>query len=115
MFNLQAVLLLVASLVLLAVGVYLTYTEQAIVTASACMRSGSVLFAVWLALPHLVRFRWTQNTYLLIAVTVCALVLAIRPRAILIVGPILLALGALQFIRWLLAPPPQKKPKAPSK
>lgn len=109
MRDLQAVLLFIASIVLLAIGGYLTYTDQAMVAASGCMRSGAVLFAVWLALPHLRQFRWTRSSWLLVGVGVCALVLAFRPKAMVIVGPILLLMGAVQFISWLFAPMPGKK------
>ena len=66
------------------------------------------LFAVWLALPQLKKLRWTGSTSFLVGAVVSAMTLAVRPRAMLFVGPILLAMGAMQFVHWMFAPMPKK-------
>ncbi len=106
--KLRATLLLIFSLVLLGVGGWFTYAGDRPVIASACNRSGLILFAVWLAMPQLKQLRWTGSTSFIVGAIICAITLAIRPKAMLFVGPILLVMGAMQFIRWLFAPMPKK-------
>ncbi len=106
-------LLLIISVSLMAVGAWLYFTSDAAVLTSGCTRSGAVLFAVWIAMPQLRRFRWTGSMWVFLGLAVSAIVLAVRPKLMLIVGPILLLMGAIQFIKYLFAPMPQGK--APKK
>lgn len=66
--------------------------------AAACVRSGSVMFALWLAYPDLHRIPSWMWTGLVIA----AAVFAIRPRAALVVVPMLITI-------WMVMP---KKPRS---
>ena len=107
--DVRSILLLVFSIALLCAGGWLVFTDQAPVTASACVRSGAVLFAVWLAMPQLRKLKWSGSLWLFGSAIVVLGVLAIRPKALIIVGPVLLAIGLVQFVGWLFAPMPGAK------
>lgn len=113
--RLQSWLLFASSVILLIAGGWLAYTGQAMVITSACVRSGAMLFAVWLALPQLRKFTWTSSTWFVVSAIICGVTLVVRAKALVFVVPILLLLGALQFVRWLFAPMPKQARKKEAK
>jgi hypothetical protein len=85
--------------------------------ASVCLRVGLTLSAIWLAFPQLDELSRRVPPWLLACVGLGLLVVVIRPRAILTIGPVLAVIFALQFVGWLFKPLPKKKPprKPPNK
>ncbi len=75
---------------------------------SSCWRIGLVLGAVWLAFPQLMRLTEHVSPAVLAVVGTIAAVVVVRPRTIVVLGPILLLLAILQFFGWLIKPPPKK-------
>ncbi len=82
-----------------------TNTEASIFFWSSCWRLGLVLGALWLAFPQLLRLSHTVSPLVLAVISVIAVVIVIRPRTIVVLGPILLILAILHFFGWLLKPP----------
>ncbi len=76
---------------------------------NSSLRMGLVLGAAWLALPNLLEQKSDASPLALTLAAVIVIVLVVRPRAIVVLWPILLILGILQFFRWLAKPPPGKK------
>ena len=75
---------------------------------SSCWRVGLVLGAIWLAFPQLMKLTDTVSPAVLAVVGTIAVVVVVRPRTIIVLGPILVLLAILQFFGWLLKPPPKK-------
>ena len=76
---------------------------------NSCWRMGLVLGTVWLALPQLLEKRADFSPIVLILGIVTALVIVIRPKAIVFLWPIFLIIGIVQFFRWLARPPEKKR------
>jgi hypothetical protein len=76
---------------------------------SSCLRIGLVLGAVWFALPQLLERKINASPLVLTLFVTIALVIIVRPRAILLLWPILIILGIIQFFRWLVQPPAKNK------
>jgi hypothetical protein len=72
---------------------------------SSCIRVGCVLGALWLAFPQLLEIGSRVPPWLIGAVLVGGLAVAIRPRSIAVVAPLVAALIGLQFLGRLLRPP----------
>jgi hypothetical protein len=83
--------------------------------ASICLRAGLTLFAVWLAFPQVTAMFRKVPPLLLVGILVSVVAVIVYPRSFFIVVPIVGALLALQFIRWLFAPPEKHQAKAKSK
>ncbi len=104
-------LLGILSLILLAIAGYghfaLESTDLDYIWNS-CWRIGLVMGAVWLALPQLLKFTTHVSPVMLALIATIGVVVVIRPRTIVVLGPLLLVLALLQFFGWLLKPPPKK-------
>jgi hypothetical protein len=72
---------------------------------NSCWRIGLVLGAVWLALPGLLQRRSTASPLMLTLLGLLGLVILARPRSIVVLWPILIILGVIQFFSWLVRPP----------
>jgi hypothetical protein len=85
--------------------------SQTSLMAGMCLRIGLVLGAFWLALPQFKRISGEAPPWAVGIVILCFLIVIARPRTIVIIGPVLLVLGALAFIGWLINPPATGKRK----
>lgn len=75
--------------------------------ASAAIRAGVLLGAIWLALPQLAMLAQRFPAWMMVGVVVVLLTLVVRPRLLAYVVPLLLLLALLQFVsRIFRAPPP---------
>ena len=85
--------------------------------ASICIRVGLMLVVIWLAFPQIVGLAKRCPPWLMAAVGGTAIVIAARPRMILYLGPVVVAISFLQFIGWLFKPlpNPKRQPKTTSK
>jgi len=106
-----AILFLTAGIVGLAV--YGTGDSDVSAAASVAVRAGALLAALWLALPQLTELLNRFPPWMIGAMSVCALVVVVRPRLLIYLLPLLGALLVLRFFGWLLkplpTPPPAKK------
>ena len=93
---LQRHLLGIIALGLLALGVYLHLTagQEAIMGASACLRTGMLSAAIWLAWPKL-QFLKAAPPWVWALLAIVAVVLVNRPKLLLIFAPFLIALATL--------------------
>lgn len=108
----RSVLLGIISIALIATGSWLAFVvggNEYQFTAAACMRSGLVLFAFWLALPQLQKFEDNTPAWAFLAFIAVGAVAVFRPRLLFILIPLLAGLGALKFVGWLFAPLPKRK------
>lgn len=80
---------------------------------SVLLRVGLVLGAMWLAYEQVVKIGQRSPPWLLGCIGLCLLVIVIRPKAILIVVPLLALVALLQFFGWLFKPLPN--PRQPGK
>lgn len=73
---------------------------------SACLRLGLVLGALWLAFDQVDDFVSRTSPWMMGGALLCLLIIVVRPRAILAVGPLLAAAAALRYLgRFLKSPP----------
>ncbi len=79
--------------------------SQTSLVAGMCLRIGLVLGALWLAMPQFKRLSGTAPPWAIGIVILCLMIVIARPRTIVVLGPVLLVLGALVFIGWLVKPP----------
>jgi hypothetical protein len=79
---------------------------------SVCQRVGIVLGAMWLAYDQVLKIGQRSPPWLLGCIGLCLLVIVARPRAILIVAPLLAVVAALQFVGWLFKPLPNPRKAA---
>jgi hypothetical protein len=95
------------SLILGIIGIayYGVDDSQTSLLSGMCLRIGLVLGALWLALPQFKRLSGSAPPWAVGIVTLCLVIVIARPRTIVVLGPILLVLGALVFIGWLVQPP----------
>src|SRR5688572_23554157 len=91
-----ALLLLVGG----SVGMFLTggSTTQLGLFLGACARSGVVLGALWLAFPQIVDLTDRLPPWLLGAFLLGGLAIIVRPRNVVLVGPLLIVLGMMHFM-----------------
>lgn len=76
---------------------------------SCCWRMGLVLGCLWFALPKLLEQEYTVSPLALTLVGSILLLIVVRPKAVLVLWPVLVILAIGQFFRWLIKPPPKKK------
>lgn len=110
--DLRRKLLGILALALLAVSLYgwLVYgvtdsDAQANLFFSTCQRLGLLFGAVWLAYPQLARLAASTSAAsarFLLLMAVIGLIILIRPKSIVVLGPVMLILAGLQFAGWLL-------------
>ena len=81
-------------------------TDQNVFLLSVCQRVGLVLGAMWLAYEQVLKIGQRSPPWLLGCIGLCLAVIVVRPKAILIVGPLLAAVAVLQFFGWLFKPLP---------
>jgi hypothetical protein len=97
-----------AMLLLTAVGGWWLYgwqDSQSSVLISVCQRVGLVLGACWLAYPQLVVVLSRTSLWFVLLMSGIGLMILVRPRSVVILGPAMLLLVVLQFIGWLIKPP----------
>lgn len=78
--------------------------SQASMLSSMCLRIGLVLGAIWLAFPQISRLTVTTSTWFLLLLGAIGMMIAARPKLIVVLGPIMLLLILLQFFGWLIKP-----------
>lgn len=76
---------------------------------SVCQRVGLVLGAMWLAYEQVRQLSHRSPPWLLGCIGLALLVLVVRPKAILIVAPLLAVVALLQFVGWLFKPLPDPR------
>lgn len=79
--------------------------SQTSLAAGMSLRIGLVLGALWLAMPQFKRLSGNAPPWAIGIVILCLMIVIARPRTIVVLGPVLLVLGALVFIGWLVKPP----------
>ncbi|MCA9175688.1 MAG: hypothetical protein KDB14_14485 [Planctomycetales bacterium] len=102
------------SIVLLAAAAWLLMGNGGasdMAVAGGCMRIGLVLAAVWLAWPQISEITYRVPAWVGWTLLVSFVLIVARPRTIVFVGPLLLALLALHWMGFLLKP---KRPKPAS-
>ena len=70
----------------------------------ACVRVGMVLAAGWLAWPQLARLFARVSPIALIGLMTVAIVLAFRPKLLVILGPLLILVALLHVFGWFTKP-----------
>jgi hypothetical protein len=86
-------------------------TDENMFFLSVCQRVGLVLGAMWLSYEQVLKISQRSPPWLLGCIGFALLVIVIRPKAILIVAPLLALVALLQFFGWLFKPLPNP-PKA---
>lgn len=83
--------------------------------ASAFVKSGFVLGALWLAFPQIAELSTRVPPWFLGALVIGGISIAIRPRSIVVIGPLLAALSFMQLLGKVLqsATTPAKRTKRP--
>lgn len=102
-----AIILLVGG----SVGLYLAggSTTQLGLFLGACARSGALLGALWLAFPQIVELSQRVPPWLLGSIVVGGIAIMIRPRNIVLVGPLLIVLALMHFLGALFRSKPKSK------
>ena len=90
-------------------GVLLLFAALAAV-AEDRPRIGLVLGTIWLAFPQVLQILEKVSPAVIGCILAGVLVVAIRPKAIVFVGPVLVAIAFLHFVGWLFKPPPPRQP-----
>ncbi len=98
--GLLALILLTAGLA--GLFVYGVADDRTSMYLSICIRIGMVLAAIWLAFPQLLRLTEEFSPWMVGMLALCGIVVILRPRSIVVIGPLMLVLGTLYFIGWLL-------------
>ena len=79
--------------------------SEANVFFNSCERIGLVFGAAWMAYPQLVRVASRTSPRFMLLMVAIGLIILVRPRSVIILGPVMLVLAALQFVGWLMKPP----------
>jgi len=100
----------IVALLLLATGVtglivYGVGDDKTSMLLSVCLRIGMVLGAIWLAFPQLLQLAGKSSPWMLGLLSICGIVIILRPRLIVVIGPLLFVLGILYFVGWMMKPP----------
>ena len=77
--------------------------------ASVCMRLGLTLSAIWLAFPQVLGLVTKFSKPLNLAFLLGGIIVAFRPQAFILVGPVIAVMAAMEFVKWLFVPPEKKK------
>lgn len=72
---------------------------------AASLKVGLVLIALWLAFPQILGVLRKWPPWIVATVLVGGLIVILRPRALVVVLPILLIIGALQLAGWFFSSP----------
>ena len=112
--NVRRHILGVLSIVLLIAGFVLLIkyglsSGQMTTVASACMRIGAVLGAIWLAFPQVKDLAERFPPWLMAVIGGAICLIAIAPKTLIFVGPLILIFGAVQFIGWMFKPPVKRR------
>jgi len=78
---------------------------------SICLRAGLVLLAIWLAFPQAVAILSRYPPWVIGMTVICGFLLVVRPRLIIIIGPLIAAMLIVQFVTWVFKPPVKKTKK----
>jgi len=92
--------LLVTAAVLYAQGL----AQENIIVLSGCLRMGLVLGAIWLAYEQVHDIARRTPPWVLGAIGISLLIIVVRPRAILALGPLLAGALVLHYLGRLLKP-----------
>ncbi len=84
-------------------------TDENIFLLSVFQRVGIVLGLMWLAYEQVLKISQRSPPWLLGCIGLCLLVIVARPKAIVIVAPLLAAVAVLQFFGWLFKPLPNPR------
>jgi hypothetical protein len=71
---------------------------------STCLRMGSTLLVLWLALPQVLSLTTRFPPRLLIAAALGVLIVVVRPRAFPFVALVVLAVCVVEAVGWLMRP-----------
>lgn len=98
--------LLGISVVMLAIGLLLSSYDSAETefTRGLTLKTGLVLFMLWLALPQLEKLNW----YAIVPIALLSIVAISRPQLILVVARVLVPLSPVLFLIWLFWKPKAK-------
>jgi hypothetical protein len=102
----------VLSLLLMAVSIagWSTYglneSEASGFLFSSCLRLGLVFGAAWLAFPQVVQLSTRVSPTFAVLMSIIGMIIVIRPRTAILFLPVMAGLAALQFVGWLMKPPP---------
>ncbi len=121
--DMRRILLGILSLVFLgvSVGIYIqgepdtrfflirTVADDQKFLLSVCQRVGIVLGAMWLAYDQVLKLGQRSPPWLLGCIGLCLLVIVVRPKAIVVVAPLLAVVAAMQFVSWLFKPLPNPR------
>jgi len=110
LLGLLALILLVGGISGLAV--YGAGESQSSMLSSIGIRMGLVLGAIWLALPQLVQLSGRASGVLLTALVAGGIILAVRPKSFIVLGPILMVLAVLYLLGTLVKPREDKLQRA---
>ena len=96
------------SLVLMAIGLFFnTGTQANEFFRAICLKTGIVLFMLWLALPQLKKL----NYWAIVPTIVVAVLAIVRPQLIVIAARAALFLSPVLFLIWMMRSPSKSKPK----
>ena len=84
-------------------------TDENIFLLSVFERVGIVLGLMWLAYEQVLKISQRSPPWLLGCIGLCLLVIVARPKAIVVVAPLLAAVAVLQFFGWLFKPLPNPR------
>ena len=103
--------LIASAFLALALVIHLRGGDSSTFLMSVCMRVGFLLGALWLALPQLSQISQRTPPWFAGGVLLLGLVIAVRPKSVVFVLPILAAMALLHFWGWLFKPLPNAKRK----
>ena len=100
----------IIGLVLIVTGLFILFrygwdSGQTSFVGSVCMRIGIILGLLWLALPQLTDLFTRWPLWVMGSFAMGIMVLAVRPKLFVVVGPILASIAVLQFVGLLFKPP----------
>ncbi len=92
-----------------AVALHFSDNDNSIYLLSICLKVGLVLGAICFAYDQVLKISQRSPPWLLGIIGVALLVIVIRPKAIVIVAPLLAGIAVLQFVGWLFKPLPNSR------
>ena len=78
---------------------------------SSCIRVGMVLGTLWLAFPQIMDLTTKVPPWLIGAILLGCITIAIRPQSIALIAPLIGALIVMHLLGTLLRPHPKKRPR----
>ncbi|MHB8970391.1 MAG: hypothetical protein ACYC3X_12630 [Pirellulaceae bacterium] len=102
--------ILTVLLLIMAVYGWSTYglnEGQTALFFSSCWRIGLVFGMAWLAFPQLTKLSTRTSPRFMLLMLAIGMTILVRPKSVILLGPVMLVLAALQFAGWLMKPPPK--------